>query len=507
LARARTHFDRGQELFAAGEYESAIPAYVAAFCAVPAPEPLFNVAQAHANLVDYERAVRWFELYLRALPDDATEKRQSVTNRLERLRRLPARVRVASDPPGATVTLDPRAGGASITGAAGGEPLFVPAGAYQLRLTLAQHEPIEAVIEPRIGQPYTFFYQLKHQTGTLRIVTRPARAHVVVNDRLLPGSGVHHERVSIGRHTVQVSADGFISEQRTVDVRAHETAALAITLPARPPNGRWLLIGELGVVGTIVGGGIASAVDVDWNGFGALAGLAASTAAGYRFLPERVPSGQASYLVGAPLLGALLGSSLDALLFDDARPLTLTLPLAATTGALFTFRRARPDAGRAALLNSGMLWGAASGYALATVVSRDLDRATEGRAKTSLRGALLLTGTTTGILTAGLLTRHVEISRERVWLIDAGGIIGLLIAASAARAVSATTNDITLPENTELYGLIGAGAGLITAALLTRRHDEPASLDEPAPRLTPSLSTMRRPDGTTVPLLGVAGSF
>src|SRR5262249_27917150 len=104
--RAAEHYRRGQELYTAGEYERALPEFRTADCLEPAPEDVFNIAQGHERLVDYEKAVVWFEAYIRLLPSSAAEEIRNVGNRVKALRRLPARIRVATDPPGAKVTLE-----------------------------------------------------------------------------------------------------------------------------------------------------------------------------------------------------------------------------------------------------------------------------------------------------------------------------------------------------------------------------------------------------------------
>src|SRR5262249_42906804 len=73
-SRAAEHYRHGQDLYAGGEYEAAIPEFLAAYCLVPVPEAIFNMAQAYERLVDYEHAVALFEAYVKALPPSSREE-------------------------------------------------------------------------------------------------------------------------------------------------------------------------------------------------------------------------------------------------------------------------------------------------------------------------------------------------------------------------------------------------------------------------------------------------
>src|SRR5215510_140085 len=158
LDRAAEHYRRGQELYTAGEYERAIPEFRAAYCLKPAPEDVFNVAQA----------------YIRLLPTTAAEEIKNVGNRVKALRRLPARIRVATDPPGANVTLEKD--GQEVSSPANAESIKVLAGTYRMRVELPGYEPIAETLAAEIGQPYTYSYRLTPKTGTMQVLVSPGEA-------------------------------------------------------------------------------------------------------------------------------------------------------------------------------------------------------------------------------------------------------------------------------------------------------------------------------------------
>jgi tetratricopeptide (TPR) repeat protein len=68
---AKRHFERGEKLFALGQFSDALEAYKAAYRAKPIPEFLFNIGQCYRNLVDYEAAIFSYKKYLQLEPDAA----------------------------------------------------------------------------------------------------------------------------------------------------------------------------------------------------------------------------------------------------------------------------------------------------------------------------------------------------------------------------------------------------------------------------------------------------
>jgi len=68
-AQARAHAERGRTLFDLGRFEEALAEYNAAYELVPAPGVLFNMGQCQRLLGNHERAIFFFQGYLRAAPD------------------------------------------------------------------------------------------------------------------------------------------------------------------------------------------------------------------------------------------------------------------------------------------------------------------------------------------------------------------------------------------------------------------------------------------------------
>lgn len=68
MEQARTLFDDGTAAYTLGDFKRALTAYEAAYKLYPAPQFLFNIAQCHFQLKNWERAVFFFEGYLREVP-------------------------------------------------------------------------------------------------------------------------------------------------------------------------------------------------------------------------------------------------------------------------------------------------------------------------------------------------------------------------------------------------------------------------------------------------------
>ena len=464
-ALAAEHYRRGQELYAQGEYEASIPEFRAAYCLMPAPEALYNVAQAHERLVDYENAVLWFEAYLRELPKSQREEATAVENRLRVLRKLPARIRVSTEPPGATLRLV-AADGKVIAGKANGEPLRVGAGKYEMRLELPGFVPVVEPIRAEIGQPYTYAFRLEPQTGLLRVTATPRDARVLLDERVV-GTGSFYDRVPVGEHTVTIEAALRPPELRKVRVQGGDgVTKLHVDMqPARPRNGKVELLIASTMLGLVEAGLVVSALSENRALIGgvALAGGAAGFFAPLLLLPKEVPTGQTSLMIGGRIWGAVEGVAVASIIYDDILdeeaqiPSSLLIAGGSIAGGIalgIVARRLDVSAGEAALVNSGGIWGTTSaGLILAAVDGEN-----------SLVGPMLLGGVNVGLIAGGVLASQLEPSRGRVFLIDLSGLAGIVSGTALAALVQK-------PGSVPQFALGGLGVGLVVGTLVTRSVD------------------------------------
>ncbi len=492
--RAARHYQRGQELYARGEYEESIPEFRATYCLVPVPEAVYNVAQAYERLVDYERAVIWFDAYLSILPRNASNKDEitAIENRVRVLRKLPARIRVATDPPGATITLEGAAGKSE--GKASSEPLRVPAGTYTMRVVMPGFVTIEEKVVAEIGQPYTYSYRLVAETGTLRVTATPSSARILVDDRVV-GTGRFAGLVAVGEHKVTVEAELRPPEHRMVTVRTGKDARVHVAMePARPRNGKIELIIASTALGVLEGGVFVTAVTEDRPtiaavslGVGALGFLVP-----YFFLPREVPTGQTSLMIGGRIWGAIEGVGLASVLYPDLdanrKPWSFMFAggsIVAGIGAGFLARRLDISAGEAALINSGGLWGTTTAVLLQTWLDGDAE----------LTGPLLLGGLNLGLLAGGLLATQLEPSRGRVFLVDLAGLAG--IVSGTALATLLGEND----ESLSGFALGGMGIGLVVGTIVTRGIDDDDDV------VVPVASFVEDAAGRPTTVVGLGGTF
>lgn len=476
--RAAEQYDRGRDLYANGQYELAIEAFRAAYCVspVPVPDAIHAIGKCYEGLVDYENAVKWYEMYIRLVPEKADEVRL-IGNRVARLRELPARIRVATDPPMATIVLE-RDGVEVRRGQANRDAIKVPAGSYKLRAELPGYQPETVQVDAEIGQPYTFSLRLVPKTGKLEVTAYPGDARIYVDGRIV-GIGAASDRHPIGSHVVTVEAADRPREVREVVLTADKTTSVHVKMrPPRPQNGRY----ELLIAGALIGiaDGIAAGLALDEQPE-VIAGLAAFGGALGFFTPllftgEYVPVGRTSTVIGASFVGLYEGALIGTILFADelddnqADPafqkivlVGLASSILFTGGAWLITDRVDVSAGDAALLNSGAVWGGMTGLLLAAAFEEE-----------RLLEPLALAGINLGILAGALLGTQYEYSRGHVALIDLAGFAGLV--SGAAIATFATEDG----QSAARFGLAGTAIGLIAGAFITRKMD---AEDEIAPTL------------------------
>lgn len=67
-ARAREQFETGRTAYVAGDYERALSAFATAYARQPIPSLLFDIAQCHRRLGNYETAAVFYQQYLELSP-------------------------------------------------------------------------------------------------------------------------------------------------------------------------------------------------------------------------------------------------------------------------------------------------------------------------------------------------------------------------------------------------------------------------------------------------------
>ncbi|RMH44049.1 MAG: PEGA domain-containing protein [Deltaproteobacteria bacterium] len=506
-ARVSEHYDRGTVLYAQGDYEGAIEEFVAAYCYGRYPSILVDIGQAYERLVNYEKAVAYLDRYIIEAPPGEQKTRDIIANRVEVLRNLPARVRVATVPPGARVTLSGPTGVAA-QGSANGDALVVRRGVYTMTIEAPGYETVRQRVVAEIGQPYSYYFQLQPLRGRVRITASPITARIFVDKRLV-GIGSYADSLPIGTYEVTVEAPRRTPVTRTLTVRADRAATLAVHLPEPPRSGRTELLIAAGVGGLFGGGALAATFDPDTTAasLGGLFGVGIGFTGAYFGIDEDIAVGDSSYLIGATAIGVGEGAliaSLAACRYDDdddavdcgrgqtISGVALASGVAGLGVAAFTKDRLRLSAGDAAMINSGAMWGATTGALFWALFDQPARRPRLG-------AALTLAGLNVGIAAGATIAARTDYRRGTVALIDLSALAGIVAGVALAQAFP---EDVAGTERVQHFALGGMTVGLIAGAYLTRNRDRPR-----LPRAQPALGAAVDVAGARVATLGARLSF
>jgi hypothetical protein len=205
-----------------------------------------------------------------------------------------------------------------------------------------------------------------------------------------------------------------------------------------------------------------------------LLGASAGAASSLLLTENGLTSGQASAINSGTLWGFWFGiAGLSA--FDLEGDAVLAAPMLGAAGltgmGILLAQFVRPTAGQVSMANSGGLW---AGVVMALLL------ATSNGSDSQTFFAIELGTTAVGLLSLGLLSNTYPVSRGRVLIIDAGGILGGLLGASVTYLVAG--NDVG--DGILIGTAAGVIAGLGTAAYLTRDFD---ASDAPQATVVPAV--------------------
>jgi hypothetical protein len=504
------HYDRGETLYAQGDYEGAVLELVYGYCLVPTYYTLLkDIGQAYERNLDYEKAIGYLERYVKEVPAragpakpgavDPQQDKANVARRVEVLRKLKAKLYVESAPAGARITLANDAGVAAR--AHSGETIEVLGGHYDMTTELDGYEPHRQAIDVRIGKPYTYFVPLVARQGRLSMQVSPPDARIFIGDRLV---GIGHIDVTLAGNTYVVTSEApdSITDRREVVVLANQVQRVQVELTPKPQFGRRQLI----VFSTVAGAGATASMlfafqNTGLAGFGTLAGGAAGFVGSAFLLPNDLPLGTSDLAVTGTVGGAVLGASVSLLFTRRGEVIQPVTGASAVLGGTFGYlmgASTRINPGDAALINSGVMWGSVAGALFA--VSFDPGH--------TVGGGLVLSGLGMGTVGGILLQHSYGITRTHAALIDVGGVLGI-IGGFAVESLAYPTQargepnaiDERSQEHIANFALGGMAVGLVAAGVLTR------NLDGPSLPVTPSITQATTGDGRATTIYGLSGTF
>ncbi len=502
LGRGGEYYQRGEVLYLQGDYKGAVQELVSSYCQVPFYSILKDIGQAYERELEYGRAIAYFSRYVLDVPADAKrantcapdpqEDKKNVLARIQVLEKLPAKIRVQVTPNDAHVSIVQD----SIVRSYGnsGTELVVPGGPYQLVIERAGFHSVTREIHPEIGKPYTYFETLSAIKGHLRVRTIPGDARIFLDNRLV-ASGLYETDLPGGKYHVSVEAQERVTVNQDVDVLADKDADISIDMPREPEFGRKQLL-----LYSVFGGGFAAGFALEKQD-GSTIASASVIGAGTAFLgvyygtDRNLALGTSSLTVTASLIGGVSGGVLGGLISGSQDVLLPLIGGGLVIGGVAGYLagdRTHPTPGDAAVINSGALWGTVAG-SLFSATFKPGDQISSG---------LVLSGLGMGTVAGVVLQRFFTVSRTRALLIDASGLVGVLLALAAENVVQQIVDNhaTSSTERTANYALGGLTAGLLLGGIFTR------SIDDPKLAITPAVNNVRTGAVSTT-TFGIAGSF
>jgi len=508
---AGEHYQRGLTLYLQGDYAAAVTEFIDAYCLKPEFYTILkDIGQALERDLAYERAIGYYERFVQRVPPDAKRLSQcdpdpqidkdNVASRVGVLSKLRAQVFVETDPKDAKVTISNKDSGVAATGVSGTQ-IDVFGGKYTMLIEKPGFEPVSRPLDTKIGKPHTVFAHLEPVKGRLSIQVTPPDARMYLDTNFVGIGRYQNPRINAGTYELSLESPGHDNQIRRVVVLPDKETKIQAELFPKPQTGRRQAIIFATVAGAAAAGSISNAFDeVGLEGVTgtALAGAVAGFVGSYFFMPDDIALGTSSLAITSTIAGYLAGSTAAALLTTDDKVITpaggATALVAAAVG-YYVGEKAAIRPGDAALINSGVIWGAATGSLFAASFAAN-------DSSTRVSAGLTLTGLGMGTLGGVMMTRYFQISRSHAALIDLGGIVGIIAGiATQQLAYPDQTNTDEANEHRANFAIGGLAVGLLGAGILTRNYDTPQI------PVSPSFGQARNPDGSSSLTYGFSGSW
>ncbi|MBN1774785.1 MAG: PEGA domain-containing protein [Deltaproteobacteria bacterium] len=261
LEAARRHMEAGERLYGEGAFADAAQEFLLANQSRPSSAFIFNVGLCYLQAGDGPSAVRYLRRYVELEPN--APDRGAVEERVREIeaameaappppegaptptititqetaeqtrRQFKSSVNVETEPAGARVFVEDRAG---VVVAEGASPMSasVSEGEYVLRIEHAdfatERRPI--VVEPSVVYVYVFRLGQDEFYGMLRVIAdvEGARIFVDVHEEGAAYQTPWQGPVPVGEHRVWVEREGYETAERTVTVETSRPAELRVEL-------------------------------------------------------------------------------------------------------------------------------------------------------------------------------------------------------------------------------------------------------------------------------------
>jgi hypothetical protein len=213
--KAHEAFSRAIEAEKARDWKTAIDEFQAAYDILPSADVLYNIAVDHERLEELRDAATYYRRYLDDKPD--AEDRDKVEKQIEKLKARAGEVSLDSDPEGAEVRVDGQLIGTT--------PMSTKlAGAHHLTIG---NQAKDVTVE--FGEAQKVAVTESVETGTLTVHSNVDGAQVTIDGN---DAGVTplDASVTAGAHRVVVSAPGWATYERPIEVPAQGQAQMTADL-------------------------------------------------------------------------------------------------------------------------------------------------------------------------------------------------------------------------------------------------------------------------------------
>jgi hypothetical protein len=158
LAAAKRHYAEGEKKFKAGDFAGALPEFQEANEVKETPQAERYMGLCEDSLGHYQAALDWYDKFLAHVPDKLTQQGDELRKRSAEIKAMPGKVHIASNPPGADVTIDDK-------GQAALAPLDVelPPGTHKIKFSEQGRLPAEKTLEVAFGSSQSINAALEAQ--------------------------------------------------------------------------------------------------------------------------------------------------------------------------------------------------------------------------------------------------------------------------------------------------------------------------------------------------------
>lgn len=226
-AQAKALYKEGKTHYGARRYGEAVKAFTAANTLRPHPLMLYNIASAYEEMQDLPSAVVFYKRYLESKPDDAKTVKRDLRKLERKIAVGWAKVKITSDPPGASVWRGDTSGVPVATTPA---TILMPKGLKTIVFTHHSCEMMTHDVTVEVGKTAEVSIVLPKAQPKVSIITQPAGAVVGFDDNEGPsGQTPLVHGLAAGPHVAHIALKGFepIDHSFTLD-EGHLRAPLAL---------------------------------------------------------------------------------------------------------------------------------------------------------------------------------------------------------------------------------------------------------------------------------------